>query len=146
MGNDVNGVYQYTETEAVPSTFSAFLNKLAASVSTRIGQIQAILNSELADTGWTLLVLGSGATAPDQNLQPMIRRKNGVAYVTGRFTQGGATGFTIPPGYRPFQDLRTSAQNGSSGAQVVVVIIPKDGAAYTSASSTPNLCHSWIIG
>ncbi|MFC5930200.1 hypothetical protein D6T64_05610 [Cryobacterium melibiosiphilum] len=146
MANDSNGIYKYTESEAVPSTFSAFLNKLAASVSTRIGQIQDTLTTNIADTGWSNLVLGSGATAPDSTLRPMIRRKNGIVYIMGRMTQSGAVGFTIPAGYRPAQNLRTMGQAGSTGSAVVVLVIPTDGAAYTSADATINLAHSWPVG
>lgn len=142
MANDTNGIYQYTESEAVPSLFSTFLNKLASSVSTRIGEIQSTLTTNIADTGWSLLVLVPGTTAPDSAARPMIRRKNGVTYVTGKFN--GATGFTVPVGYRPVNELRCAALVGASGAAVAVFVVPTNGSAYSAGGADINMNHSWV--
>lgn len=144
MPNDVNGIYQYTEAEAVPATFSAFLNKLAGSASTAIGTINTFLTTNIADTGWQLLVVPAPSTVTD-GLTPMIRRKNGIVYIRGRITQGGGTAFNLPAGYYPAQVLRLPAMVGASGAALTVLVIDPAIGGYTTAGTVVNLAHSWPV-
>lgn len=53
MPLDANGIWQYTEAETGVAPFSTFLNKLAASISNKIGPL-------LVDSGWVALTLKAG--------------------------------------------------------------------------------------
>jgi len=144
MPNDANGIYQYTEAEAVPSLFSTFLNKLASSVSVAIGTINTFLTTNIADTGWQLLVVPAPSTVAD-GMTPKIRRKNGVVYIQGRITQGGGTAFNLPSGYYPQSVLRLPAMVGSAGTTQTVLVVDSTIGGYTTVGAVINLAHSWPV-
>lgn len=53
MPLDANGIWQYTEAETDVSPFSAFLNKLASSISNKIAPL-------IVDSGWVPVTLKAG--------------------------------------------------------------------------------------
>lgn len=79
----IDGIWQYSESDEVGPTFSDFLNLLAASVTTRIGQLVTELG--VSDSVWEQVTLASGVShytaAPWSGLH--MRRRHGVLYVTG---------------------------------------------------------------
>ncbi|TFC94578.1 hypothetical protein E3T28_14850 [Cryobacterium sinapicolor] len=148
MPTDANGIYQYTEAEAVPATFSGFLNRLASSVSTVVGSILANLtsiNGQLNDTLWVPITLASGATVSN-GLTPRIRRKNGIVYVVGQLTQGAGQAFVIPAGFAPSYPMQLAAMAANTGtAATVLVLDPPTMSAYTTTGTVVNLAHSWPV-
>lgn len=91
------------------------------------------------DSGWVTLTLDASTTVVD-GLTPRIRKINGVVYLSGRVTQGGASIATIPSGYRPDRDQRQAVTLGSSGTTTGVLVYTSSTSKIgTAAGATVNL-------
>lgn len=132
-GSTIDGVYKYGESDATGPLFSDFLNLPGDGIRTRLNA------GKVGDTGWTPITL-AGTWVTSLSEVPRYRRLNGVIYLTGVATGGGATTLgTLPAGFRPIATIRMLVRAATSTTSTTWVQIDTTGLITTATGASPNL-------